>query len=103
MTLATQKSLPDVLLSIEMKLNALGWVTSERIEGKRLVTLHEPRVMKWAIASCIKAGVSELFITALLEKTPSERHWRAVRTHLPESALYVLDGKLDAFLLSDGY
>jgi hypothetical protein len=103
MTLATQKSLPDVLLSIEMKLNALGWVTSERVEGKRLVTLHEPRVMKWAIASCIKSGVSESFLTGLLEKTPPDRQWRAVRTHLPESALHVLDGKLDAFLLSDGH
>jgi hypothetical protein len=101
MTLATQKSLPDVILSIEMKLVALGWLSAERVGDKRVITLHEPRVMKWAIASCIKAGVSESFITALLEKTPPERQWRAIRTHLPEAALHVLDGKLDAFLLND--
>jgi hypothetical protein len=103
MTLATQKPLSDVLLSIEVKLAALGWVTISRCGDRRSVILTEPRVLKWAIAVCIKAGYEPEFIDRLLEKTPSERHWRAVRTHLPESALHVLDGKLDAFLIDDGY
>lgn len=103
MTLATQKPLIDVLVSIDLKLQKLGWMTVERHDNRRRCTLHEPRVMKWAIASCIKSGVSESFLTALLEKTPPDRQWRTVRTHLPESALHVLDGKLDAFLLSNGH
>jgi hypothetical protein len=103
MTLATQKPLPDVLLSIETKMVSLGWVTIERQGNRRAVTLTEPRVIKWAIAVCIKSGVSEAFLNAALEKSPPDRQWRVVRTHLPESALYVLDGKLDAFLLSDGH
>lgn len=99
MTLATQKSLLDVLLSIEFKLLMLNWAVIDR-QGGRLVVLTEPRVLKWAIAVCIKSGIPEAFITALLEKSPHDRQWRAIRTHLPESALHVLDGKLDAFLLS---
>jgi hypothetical protein len=101
MTLATQKPLLDVLFSIEMKLVTLGWATIERAGERRLAVLTEPRVLKWAIAVCIRAGYESAFIDRLLEKTPPERHWRAIRTHLPESALHVLDGKLDGFLLSD--
>jgi hypothetical protein len=101
MTLATQKTLSDVLLSIEMKLHTLGWVTVERQGNRRTVVVTEPRVIKWAIAVCIKAGVPESFLNAALKKSPPDRQWRVVRTHLPESALHVLDGKLDAFLLSD--
>jgi hypothetical protein len=101
MTLATQKPLLDVLVSIDLKLQKLGWMTVERQDNRRCCTLHEPRVMKWAIAVCIKSGVSESFLNTALKKSPPDRQWRTVRTHLPETALYVLDGKLDAFLLSD--
>jgi hypothetical protein len=103
MTLATQKPLIDVLFSIETKLAALGWVTIERSEHHRLAVLTEPRVLKWAIAVCIRAGQEPEFIDRLLSETPPKRHWRVIRMRLPESALYVLDGKLDGFLLSDGH
>jgi hypothetical protein len=101
MTLATQKPLIDVLFSIEMKLVLLGWAVIERSGERRLAVLTEPRVLKWAIAVCIRAGQSAEFIDRLLEETPPERHWRVIRMRLPESALYVLDGKLDGFLLSE--
>jgi hypothetical protein len=104
MTLATQKTFVDVLVSIEMKLVKLGWVTIERCGERRTVTVTEPRVLKWAIAVCIKSGVSTEFMDGLLQRTPPERHWQAVTAkHLPESAFYVLEGKLDGFLLSDEY
>ena len=103
MTLATQKTFVDVLVSIEMKLVKLGWVTISRSGERRTANITEPRVLNWAIAVCIKSGVSSEFINAVLEKTPPERHWQAIRAHLPESAFYVLDGKLDGFLLSDEY
>jgi hypothetical protein len=108
MTLATQKPFIDVLISIEIKLVSLQfvslqWATITRSRECRTVTVTEPRVLKWAIASCIKWGTSTEFMDGLLDKTPPERHWHAIREHLPESAFYVLDGKLDGFLLSDEY
>ncbi|MBW4514186.1 MAG: hypothetical protein KME11_03165 [Timaviella obliquedivisa GSE-PSE-MK23-08B] len=101
MTLATQKTFVDVLVSIEMKLVKLGWVTISRSGERRTANVTEPRVLKWAIAVCIKSGISSEFINTVLEKTPPERHWHRIRAHLPESAFYVLEGKLDGFLLSD--
>jgi hypothetical protein len=103
MTLATQKPFGELLISIEEKLVALGWATRNREGDRFTVHVTEPRVLKWAIASCIRYGVSSEFMHTVLEKTPSEKHWYRIRTHLSESALYVLDGKLDGFLLSDEY
>jgi hypothetical protein len=103
MTLAKQKGFSEVLISIEHKLVILDWATISRSGDCRTVTVTEPRVLKWAIASCIQSGVSTEFMDGLLQRTPPERHWQAVRAHLPESAFYVLEGKLDGFLLSDEY
>jgi hypothetical protein len=103
MTLATQKAFVDVLVSIEHKLVMLDWATISRSGDCRTVTVTEPRVLKWSIAVCINSGVSSDFMDGLLARTPAERHWWAVRAHLPESAFYVLDGKLDGFLLSNEY
>lgn len=103
MTLATQKPFIDLLVSIEMKLVQLKWLTISRDGERRTAHVTEPRVLKWAIAVCIKNGTPTEFMNALIEKTPPERQWWAVRAHLPDSAFYVLDGKLDGFLLSDEY
>jgi hypothetical protein len=79
MTLVTQKTFVDVLVSIEMKLVKLRWVTINRCGERRTVTVTEPRVLKWAIASCIKLGILTEFMDGLLQRTPPERHWQAVR------------------------
>lgn len=100
MTLAKQKPFSDVLISIEVKLVLLGWLTIARVGQRRSLTVNEPRVINWATASCLKAGVSQKFLTQVMERTPPDKQWYILRCHLPEAAFYILDGKLDAFLLS---
>lgn len=100
--LATQKPFDERLIDIERKLVGLGWATVTRSGDCRTVHVTEPRVLKYAIASCIKNGTPSEFIDTVLNKTPSERHWHRIRAHLPESAFYLLEGKLDGFL-SDEY
>jgi hypothetical protein len=101
MTLSTQKGFSELVISIEHKLVKLGWATATRSGDRFTVHVTEPRVLKYAIASCVHHGLSSEFINRVLAKTPPEKHWYRLRTLLPESALYLLEGKLDGFLLSD--
>ncbi|HEY9696775.1 MAG TPA: hypothetical protein V6D10_05900 [Trichocoleus sp.] len=89
------KSLPDTLISIEMKLQRLGWLTLHREGCRRVVSLHEPRLVFWAVACLEQAGWSKEVIIRMLDSQPVSRHWWVLRQMLPDDALYTLDAKLD--------
>ena len=96
--LSTRKTLADLLLSIEVKLEALTWISIQRKGCRRLVLVHEPRLVFWAVACLESSGWSNEKISNFLKLHPVDRHWWALRQVLDEQALYVLDVKLDEFL-----
>lgn len=93
-----RKSLPDTLISIEVKLQQLGWITLHRKGVHRMVSLQEPRLVFWAVACLEQAGWSKETIARMLDSQPVNRHWWILRQMLPDDALYVLNAKLDEFL-----
>ena len=97
-SLTARKTLPDVLLSIEIKLQRLGWIEIHREGCRRLVALQEPRLVFWAVACLEQVGCKQETVTRLLDSQPVSRHWWVLRQLLPDEALYVLDSKLDEFL-----
>ena len=96
--ISTRKSLPDVLLSIELKLDRLGWIEIKRYGCRRSVCLLEPRLVFWAVACLESSGWSQQTLSLLLDTYPVNRHWWLLRQLLPDEALFVLDAKLDEFL-----
>lgn len=96
--LAPRKSLPDVLVSVEISLERLGWISIQRQGSVRLVLLHEPRLLFWAVGCLKKSGMSDERIAAHLAEKPRDRHWWILRQLLPDAALYALESKLQAAL-----
>ena len=55
-----------------------------------------PRLVRWAIAVLNAHGCSAQLIAQSVGDRPPEKQWWAVRTLLPESALYALERHLKA-------
>ena len=96
--IVARKSLPDVLFSIEIALERLGWISIQRQGGVREVKLFEPRLLFYAVACLQAAGMSDEQIAAHLDRYPRERHWWILRQLLSDEALYSLDRKLQELL-----
>lgn len=94
MTLARSTDFLDRLLSVELKLVALGWIEIQRQGNRRLVSVKETRLIDWAVACCSKTMPSEMVSRLAESRTPDQRWW-VLRQLLPDAAILALDMKLD--------
>lgn len=91
------QTLDDCLISIEINLQALGWISIQRQGCRRTILLHEPRLVFWAVECLKRSGWDDARISSVLDAHPPERHWWLLRQLLPDEALLTLGAKLRGF------
>lgn len=99
--LVVQKSITDTIISIELQLESLGWISVEHQPQGRKVTLTEPRLLWWALEALSRSGFDTENLFSQMQRHPVERHWWFLRQRLPDEALRTLDVKLSTLLLEE--
>ena len=84
----------DVLVSIDIHLQLLGWTTVSRDGDDRIVTFTNDVVIKWAIAVLEHSGMKSEQIWQRLEGRSPQGQWLMLRRSLPDRALHTLNKKL---------
>ena len=88
----------DVLVSLDINLQVLGWVKVERSGTGRTVHLLEPRLVWWAIAALEVSGFDPERLLEKMQELPVNKHWWFLRQRLPDEAIRALGVKLSVEL-----